>query len=166
MTTESTSAGTYIITCEPTGDQYVGRAQNLALRCREHVLSLEGRVHHNKRLQFLYNEHGASAFTFRILEECAPSERAICERKWIEHLSPSLNIKSGSRKVMHSRQTTEAKATISARVPLVLAKRLRDVARLDDRPVSQMVERLLREAVAREELRLKSAPPRPKQPRG
>lgn len=61
-------AGVYVITCVPTGHRYVGATVGLERRRGQHFTCLRGGYHGNPRLQALYDDHGAEAFRWEVVE--------------------------------------------------------------------------------------------------
>ncbi|HIK57298.1 MAG TPA: GIY-YIG nuclease family protein [Synechococcales cyanobacterium M55_K2018_004] len=79
-------SGIYKITCTATGDCYVGKAVNINIRWAKHRRDLRQGRHHNKRLQWLWDQYNESYFRFEILEKCPPSVLAKREAAWIKVL--------------------------------------------------------------------------------
>lgn len=63
------TAGVYAITCQPTGESYIGQSCNIEARWKSHVSYLRGGYHHNPRLGKAWNQYGESAFSFAVIEE-------------------------------------------------------------------------------------------------
>lgn len=61
--------GIYLIRNTTTGDCYVGQAQNIAKRWESHRAMLARGMHHSSRLQQDWDEYGADAFAWEVLEE-------------------------------------------------------------------------------------------------
>lgn len=85
-------SGIYIITCLPTGDQYIGKSKDIVTRCAQHSSSLRKGNHVNSRLQRLYDIHGILSLEMKIVELLPKSKLSIAEWEWINKLNPSLNI--------------------------------------------------------------------------
>ena len=84
-------SGVYAITNTKTGAQYVGSAVNIASRWAAHRHAL---THHKKappKLQRAWDKYGADAFSFSVLEECAPDACIATEQKYIDALRPYYN---------------------------------------------------------------------------
>lgn len=60
--------GIYLILNTVTGTAYVGQAQNIEKRFKEHKGELRRNNHYNSRLQRSYNKYGLENFTFATLE--------------------------------------------------------------------------------------------------
>lgn len=63
------TSGIYKITHVTTGDAYIGSSRHIQKRWQDHRYLLERGKHHNRLLQRRWDECGAEAFTFEILEE-------------------------------------------------------------------------------------------------
>ncbi|MCB1711910.1 MAG: GIY-YIG nuclease family protein [Candidatus Riesia sp.] len=87
------TSGIYLITCETTGDTYIGKSKNLNQRWCQHRNKLRNNEHENPVLQKLYNEHGSKMFTMELLE-LVPEIEQLESREvyWIENKKPSLNV--------------------------------------------------------------------------
>jgi predicted GIY-YIG superfamily endonuclease len=84
--------GVYLIRCVPTGDAYVGGAQNMRNRWASHRGALRAGRHPNKRLQALYTEYGADALSYSVLEvSYALHQLKDLERAWIRRIGSTLN---------------------------------------------------------------------------
>lgn len=84
-------SGIYLITCVPTGEQYVGQSGWLCARANGHASSMTIGRHANPRIRDAAARHGASAFAIEPLELC---ERALLEDReahWIVLLEPAFN---------------------------------------------------------------------------
>jgi group I intron endonuclease len=69
--------GIYMIRNVITGQYYIGSAQNLKRRFREHEQQLKAGAHFNSRLQNAWNKHGATAFVFFPLSMLQTKEQLI-----------------------------------------------------------------------------------------
>ena len=58
----------YRIVCVPTGTVYIGGSTNIANRWSKHLCDLRKGRHTNPNLQAAWLTHGASAFSFEIIE--------------------------------------------------------------------------------------------------
>lgn len=87
-------SGVYKITCVPTGDTYVGSSINILSRWDSHESEMRTGL---KRGIFkeLAKKYGCSNFTYSILEECSAPQSI--EQKWIDLLSPTLNIATSAK---------------------------------------------------------------------
>lgn len=79
-------SGVYKITCSSNGRCYVGSSKDVHLRLIQHKSGLRSGNHYNRKLQNSWNVHGADAFTFELIAECAPSDLITTEQKYIEEL--------------------------------------------------------------------------------
>jgi group I intron endonuclease len=64
-------SGIYVILHKKSGMIYIGQAQNIRKRWKDHRAGLNTNHHHNSHLQSAWNKYGASAFQFKILERCS-----------------------------------------------------------------------------------------------
>ena len=64
------ASGIYQITNSINGKIYIGSAENLATRKRNHFNDLRVNRHGNQQLQRSFNKYGKSCFNFSILHEC------------------------------------------------------------------------------------------------
>jgi group I intron endonuclease len=67
-------SGIYVILHKKSGKIYLGQAQDIVERFGEHRSALNHNRHHNRHLQFAWNQDGAKAFQFKILERCNPEQ--------------------------------------------------------------------------------------------
>lgn len=79
------TSGIYKITNTITGKIYVGQSSTLDSRWWKHQWFLNNGSHHNRHLQASWNKYGAEAFTFEIIEECAPNLLDEKEAYWINY---------------------------------------------------------------------------------
>jgi len=86
------TCGIYLITCAATGDQYVGRSNQLRVRMRSHKLQLIKGTHPIPEMQELADRHGIESFTFKVLA-IYDNDYVLSnyEQKWIEKIQPELN---------------------------------------------------------------------------
>ena len=85
-------SGIYEIVNLVNGKRYVGSAVDVRRRWGQHRRYLRQGSHANQHLQSSFNKNGEDAFTFRILEECAPAILIEREQAAIDRLRPELNI--------------------------------------------------------------------------
>lgn len=62
------------------GKKYVGSTTNYNKRCIKHRCELKSGYHHNKNLQKEYDEYGANAFKYTILQKCS-SEKELRDKE-------------------------------------------------------------------------------------
>jgi group I intron endonuclease len=102
--------GIYEILNTVNGKRYIGSALNICQRWARHRTQLNRGDHHSHILQRAWVKHGAAAFEFRILEECAKADLIKVEQRFIDELKPRYNIckKAGSALgVKRSKETIE-----------------------------------------------------------
>lgn len=64
-------SGIYVILHKKSGKIYLGQAQNITHRWKQHRWALNRGNHDNQYLQRAWDKYGAKAFQFKILERCA-----------------------------------------------------------------------------------------------
>lgn len=82
-------SGIYLITCKPEGGlpyYYVGQSIDCGRRKTEHFGELRRGSHANAKMQNVFRSHKESAFTFEVLEECAPSDLEQAEQFWLDEM--------------------------------------------------------------------------------
>lgn len=62
--------GIYKITCDVTGEVYIGQSTAIARRWATHRRELKNNQHYNQHLQRAYNKYGEEHFQYEILEQC------------------------------------------------------------------------------------------------
>lgn len=75
--------GIYIIECIPTGERYVGSSEDIDRRWSTHRSQLKRGVHHSRSMQSRWDEFGAAAFKFEILELVLCDNLLVAERSLI-----------------------------------------------------------------------------------
>lgn len=79
--------GVYTITCTVNGRQYVGSAADVRNRWSVHRSALNRGCHFAARLQADWNEHGASAFEFRVIAQIRERElREAAEQAYLDRI--------------------------------------------------------------------------------
>lgn len=104
--------GVYVITCIPTGKQYVGSTtRGFSQRWHKHRWSLRRESHACVPLQYAWNKYGESEFAFDVLECCPPEQCIPQEQYYIDLLQPALNVNrvAGSSLGRKCNQETRAK---------------------------------------------------------
>lgn len=115
--------GIYRITNRVTDECYVGLAQDISSRWKAHFQSLRWGSHHAARFQASYNEHGAEAFDFAVLEQCPRADLPRRERYWIDRLRPALNQNTLSLYSPKTKSDVEAVLTQRASAKTVAARK-------------------------------------------
>lgn len=81
------ATGVYLILNLLNDKVYVGSTgESLSRRIRDHAKSLREGTHGNRHLQRAWTKYGPSAFRFRIVQRCPPSECLIYEQEWMDRL--------------------------------------------------------------------------------
>jgi len=87
--------GVYVITCNVTGERYVGSTLNCRKRWQSHLSLLRRNAHTNWLLQGLWERYGDGCLRFRVVRyfKTATRRKLIqAERIVIDRVRPSLNI--------------------------------------------------------------------------
>lgn len=85
--------GIYLITCIPTGKQYVGSTKDVDVRWKDHKKRLRGGYHPNARFQRSWDKYGESEFDIETLEIVDDDVDILArELYWIGALKPYLNM--------------------------------------------------------------------------
>lgn len=104
-------SGIYKITNCVTDVCYIGSAQNLFRRWKEHQASLKRNKHHSIYLQRVYNKHGADQFKWEVLLYCENKDLLFYEQRAIDLYKPgyNINLTAGSRLGMPCTEQTKQK---------------------------------------------------------
>jgi group I intron endonuclease len=98
--------GIYVIECIPTGERYVGSSEDIDRRWSTHRSQLKRQIHHSKLLQARWNEFGATAFRFQVIQVVEASELLAIERRHllsgIFACNASFPIKNGMKGKKHT----------------------------------------------------------------
>jgi group I intron endonuclease len=91
---ERRKSGIYCIANEISGKRYVGQAASIGDRWLTHRSHLELGRHHCRHLQAAWKKHGATAFTFSVLEYVPLDKALLAEREqfWMTQLMPLYNV--------------------------------------------------------------------------
>lgn len=60
--------GVFMVRCEPTGDTFIGTSPDTDRAMNGVHARLDTGMHRNKSLQALWDEHGADAFSYEVVE--------------------------------------------------------------------------------------------------
>jgi group I intron endonuclease len=74
-----------VYTIEADGVFYVGATKNIRDRWADHMNRLLLGTHDNSAVQQVFDRHGLTAFTFRVLELCDRAELPSREQSWLDH---------------------------------------------------------------------------------
>ena len=96
------TAGIYKITCLPTGKYYIGSSLNIKGRFLKHKSDLKIQKHGNKYLQKAWNKHGATNFTFEILQICDSAIRLEIEQSYLDAVQDWSVVFNALRKIPSS----------------------------------------------------------------
>lgn len=109
-----TVSGIYVISQVGTNRCYIGSSAAIRQRLYCHRKLLNQGKHHSHFLQNAWNKHGAEAFEFSVIEECAPELLLAIEQRYIDAFNPEFNVckTAGSRRGVP--QSPAARAKIRA----------------------------------------------------
>jgi group I intron endonuclease len=79
---EPIRCGIYKLTNTVTGMIYIGQAQDIAKRWRQHIAMFQSGHHHNKSMLLDFKSHGLSSFEAVVVEECGNNVLNERERYW------------------------------------------------------------------------------------
>lgn len=108
MKTLELKSGIYKIESVLTKKCYIGSANNVFRRKKEHFLRLKKGVHINPILQNHVNKYGINDLLFHIIELCKVDELIDKEQLYINKLNPKFNIRliaSSNKGLKHSLET-------------------------------------------------------------
>ncbi|QOV06330.1 G-I-Y Y-I-G homing endonuclease [Burkholderia phage Maja] len=83
--------GIYKIT-SPSGNFYIGQAQDIAKRWREHFRRMNCGNHHSVPFRRAVERYGVGAFEFEIIEECSVESLNEREQFYLDTLKPKYNV--------------------------------------------------------------------------
>jgi len=132
--------GVYQITSKSTGHRYVGSAENIDHRWRDHLRKLKRGKHTSKGLQQLWAERGETDLELIVLEVVPQDQLEVREQHFLDTLKPELN----SAKEVNSRNPyKEPKVTTTVRLPEKLLHTLKQYGWLLHRSHSELMEEAL-----------------------
>lgn len=108
--------GIYRITNKLNGKFYIGSAQNLLIRAKQHFYYMARGGHPNRHLQRSFDKNGRSAFEFSILMICDDKDLLFFEQRFLDALKPCYNICKVAGNAGGRIMTAEHKAKISESV--------------------------------------------------
>lgn len=109
------TCGVYLITCIPTGKEYVGSSYRIASRWYQHRANLRRGKSTCVILQHAWSFHGEDAFRFEILETCPREDLEVVEQRHIDIRKPALNAITDIRRRRGVEQNAKIVASIRAR---------------------------------------------------
>lgn len=108
--------GIYVIEQAGTDRFYIGSSVRIYARWYGHRRALDAGRHHSPFLQNAWTKHGADAFVFSVLEECAREELLEREQEYIDAFKPTFNVCPLARSRYGSKVSEETRAKIAAAV--------------------------------------------------
>lgn len=109
------TCGVYLITCIPTGKEYVGSSYRIAGRWYQHRSSLRRGKSTCVILQRAWSFYGETSFKFEILEPCPREDLEAVEQRHIDLRKPALNAITDIRRRRGAEQNAKIVASIRAR---------------------------------------------------
>lgn len=112
-------SGIYAIHCRRGDYIYIGQSIDVYMRWHQHRSGLRrGKVTTNKRLRHLWGKYGESAFSFVLLERCAPERDLLWEREqhWLDHVPAHKQLNSrapAGTPMLGVKHSAEARAKLS-----------------------------------------------------
>lgn len=114
-TTLQKVSGIYKIINKLNGKYYVGSANVISRRWRDHIHKLKKDTHSNKRLQNAWNKYGENSFTFEIVEIISCEDLLQAEQRylniiredWLNNRDTHYNVVYNSSSPMLGRKHTE-----------------------------------------------------------
>lgn len=111
-------SGIYHIKNKVNKKLYIGSAVNIGKRWAEHLRSLVGGYHHNRKLQNAWNKYGAEAFVFAVVEFVDNvDDLLVREQYWIdceEAVTKGYNLAPKAGSLLNFKHTEETKERIRA----------------------------------------------------
>lgn len=160
------SPGIYMIKNEINGKVYIGSSVNLRARWNTHRTLLNTNHHKNRNLQAAWNEFGESSFVFIVIELVKQKEAlSSFEQKWMDHYSPTddnlgynLYGKAALRGVSCLVKKKYKRASVNYTIDSEVLSAINEVRNLpsEGRNLSNMVEKLLREALEARGIKIKT----------
>lgn len=105
--------GVYLIENLANGRRYVGSANSLKKRFREHRRQLSEGRHHSRFLQRAWNKYGPLFFTFRVVAYCSRDDLLFYEQRLIDGLKPDYNTSPTAGSQLGYRHTEETRRKMS-----------------------------------------------------
>ena len=107
----------YRIVCVPTGTVYIGGSTNIANRWSKHLCDLRKGRHTNPNLQAAWLTHGASAFSFEIIEIVNGLDALRdAEQFALDACDNKFNVNQNSRSCIGRKHSDAFKAAVSERM--------------------------------------------------
>lgn len=105
--------GVYLIENLANGRRYVGSANSLKKRFREHRRQLSEGRHHSRFLQRAWNKYGPLFFRFRVVAYCSRDDLLFYEQRLIDGLKPDYNTSPTAGSQLGYRHTEETRRKMS-----------------------------------------------------
>lgn len=106
--------GVYLIENLANGRRYVGSANSLKKRFREHRRQLSEGRHHSRFLQRAWNKYGPLFFRFRVVAYCSRDDLLFYEQRLIDGLNPDYNTAPTAGSMAGYKHTDETRRKMSA----------------------------------------------------
>jgi len=136
------TCGIYRIEHTESGRTYIGRSGNVHARLEQHRASLRRGKHDNPQLQKAWNEHGADAFEFAIVEQC---DSADVEERERYHIARFTERPAGTynRTPAAGGMPSHDREAITVYLDADVKRKLKAYCNLEDREMSQFVNELV-----------------------
>lgn len=97
-TTTQIKSGIYKIINKVNGKYYVGSSNNIKVRWKNHIKTLNKNIHKNPHLQSAWNKYGSDNFIFNIVELCSLENLTEIEQKYLDiaHQNKQTNYNIGT----------------------------------------------------------------------
>lgn len=114
MPSKPGDTGIYKITCNATGNIYIGSsAYSIQGRFRRHRGDLLRNEHENQYIQNSWNKYGQESFKFEVIESCAKELVLIREQFYIDTLKPQFNMCPVAGSCLGKKASAETKRKMS-----------------------------------------------------
>jgi group I intron endonuclease len=106
-------SGIYAIENTANGKVYIGQAQDVCKRLKEHLQKLKAGKHANAKLRSAWSKHGENCFRFFLLEPCRKCDLDALEQTYMDSLAAAAEgynlspTASSTRGYKHSAETRE-----------------------------------------------------------
>jgi group I intron endonuclease len=114
----SKSSGIYCFENTVNGRKYIGKANNIYVRVRNHIACLNNNSDKSTYLQNAWNRYGKESFSIYVLEECFREELIEKEKEYIALLNTKrpfgYNLTDGGEGLSGYKQSEENKRKLSA----------------------------------------------------
>lgn len=107
------NSGVYKIQNKANNKIYIGGVVDIQKRFHHHISELNHDRDHNKLLQSDWNEYGAEAFEFVVIELCASDELLKTKQRYLDELKPEYNISKIAGSNLGTKRSEEIRKKMS-----------------------------------------------------